>query len=250
MIHADALLARRLEAAEATNARGCTSAPPGSTAAMLEVAGGCAIFVGAESPLTQAVGMGLNGPVSASRAGRHRGVLSQPRRQRVHRPLPAGGPRPARSAGRARLPRHRVQQRAGEAARRAAEIVLTPRVRRALPGEDDLWAYTVGHGFFEQAELTTDEMDVGRAIFAMPGALCYLAVAEPGEPAGGGALAVRDGLATLFADSTMSRVPAPRTARRTDRRAPQRGPGAGLRPGHGVHPARQHLAAQLRTAGL
>jgi GNAT superfamily N-acetyltransferase len=47
-------------------------------------------------------------------------------------------------------------------------------------------------------------MDVGRAIFAMPGALCYLAVSESGEPAGGGAMAVRDGLATLFADSTIA----------------------------------------------
>src|SRR5581483_7763280 len=63
MIHADALLARRLEAAEAANARGCSSAPPGVTAATLEVGGGCAIFVGAESPLSHAVGLGLNGPV-------------------------------------------------------------------------------------------------------------------------------------------------------------------------------------------
>jgi GNAT superfamily N-acetyltransferase len=46
-------------------------------------------------------------------------------------------------------------------------------------------------------------MDVGRAIFAMPGAICWLAVAGTGEPAGGGALALHDGLATLFADSTI-----------------------------------------------
>jgi len=78
-------------------------------------------------------------------------------------------------------------------------------VRRALSGEDDLWAYTVGHGFFEQEHLTTEEMEVGRAIFGMPGALCYLAVTDSGEPAGGGAAAMRDGLATLFADSTLSR---------------------------------------------
>src|ERR1035438_5069971 len=58
---ADASLARRLEAAEATNARGCTASPPG--AAFLDIAGGCAIFVGVDSPLTQAVGLGLNGPV-------------------------------------------------------------------------------------------------------------------------------------------------------------------------------------------
>ena len=62
----------------------------------------------------------------------------------------------------------------------------------------------MGRGFFDQVDLTTVEMDVGRSIFAMPGALCYLAVAGTGDPAGGGALAVRDGLATLFADSTVA----------------------------------------------
>ena len=83
------------------------------------------------------------------------------------------------------------------------DIVFTPRVRRAIAGEGDLWAHTVGRGFFEQAELTTAEMDVGRAIFAMPEALCYLATGESGHPAGGAAAAVRDGLAILFADSTI-----------------------------------------------
>ena len=48
-------------------------------------------------------------------------------------------------------------------------------------------------------------MDVGRAIFAMPGAHCYLAATENGEPAAAAALSVRSGLATLFADSTIAR---------------------------------------------
>src|SRR6185436_4731155 len=60
MRFADLQLARRLEAAETANARGCSEYPG---AAFLEIAGGCAIFVGADSPLTQAVGLGLNGPV-------------------------------------------------------------------------------------------------------------------------------------------------------------------------------------------
>src|SRR5690242_2515212 len=53
--------ARRLEAAEAANARGCLGAQPDR--AVLEIAGGVAIFAGAESPLTHAVAIGLNGPV-------------------------------------------------------------------------------------------------------------------------------------------------------------------------------------------
>jgi hypothetical protein len=83
-------------------------------------------------------------------------------------------------------------------------MVLTPRVRRARPDETDLWSHTVGCGFFETGHLTTEEMDVGRAICAMTGALTYLAIAESGAPAGGAALAVHSGLATLFADSTVA----------------------------------------------
>lgn len=200
-IFADAALARRLEAAEALNARGCTASPPG--AAFLDIAGGCAIFVGADSPLTQAVALGLNGPVSEAEVDtleaffRSRGAkvsidfcpladpgLLQILNRRGYRATEFNNVLAKRVAG--------------------AEIVLAPRVRRALSGEDDLWSHTVGRGFFDQVDLTTVEMDVGRSIFAMPGALCYLAVAGTGDPAGGGALAVRDGLATLFADSTVA----------------------------------------------
>jgi len=200
MIFADAMLARRIEAAEAANSRGCAARPG---AAVLEAAGGCAIFVGADSPLTQAVGLGLNGPVSESEIAaietffRSRGApvsidlcpLADPTllevlAKRRYHPTEFNNVLVKRLAG--------------------AEITLTPRVRRAVAGEGDLWSHTVGRGFFEQTELTHDEMEVGRDVFAMPGALCYLAVTETAEPAGGGALSIRDGLATLFADSTVT----------------------------------------------
>jgi GNAT superfamily N-acetyltransferase len=197
---ADAALARRLEAAEAANARGCTVASPDTD--FLDIAGGCAIFVGAGSPLTQAVGIGLKGPVTEADVDRLEAFF-RTRNSKVSIdfcPLADPG----------------LLEMLGHRGYRATEfnnvllkrltgtgIALTPRVRRAIAGEEDLWSHTVGRGFFEQGDLTTAEMDVGRAIFAMPGALCYLAVAAGGEPAGGGALAVRDGLATLFADSAI-----------------------------------------------
>jgi GNAT superfamily N-acetyltransferase len=202
-IFADAILARRLEAAESANARGC-SAQPGS--AILEIAGGCAIFVGAESPLTQAVGLGLNGPVAEPQIDQLE-CFFRSRGAAVSIDLcPLADPGffallGARGYRAAEFNNVLVKPLAG------AEIVLTPRVRRALPGESDLWSHTVGHGFFEQPELTTDEMDIGRAVFAMPGALCYLSCTEVGLPAGAGALAIHDSLALLFADAT---VPAQR----------------------------------------
>jgi hypothetical protein len=201
MIFADALLARRLEAAEAANARGCSGAP---NAGVLEVAGGCAIFVGADSPLTQAVGLGLNGPVGEAEIDATEAFFRS-RGAKVSVDLcPLADPGLLQAlAGRG----YRATEFNNVLVKRLAgtEIVMTPRVRRAVSGEGDQWAHTVGCGFFEQRALTTEEMDVGRAIFAMPGAICYLAVSERGEPAGGAAMAVRNGLATLFADSTIAR---------------------------------------------
>jgi len=192
--------ARRLEAAEAANARGCMGSHP--DAAVLEIAGGIAVFTSADSPLTHAVGIGLSGPVSPGELDR----LEEFFRSRGTRP--SIDLCPFADAG--LLPQlaergYRLTEFNNVLVRRMAgvEMALTPRVRRTCPNEVDLWSHTVGCGFFEIAELTTEEMDVGRAICAMPGAQTYLAVGESGAPAGGAALAVHAGLATLFADSTL-----------------------------------------------
>ncbi len=200
MLSADLTLARRIEAAETANARGCVSRP-GS--AFLEAAGGCAIFAGADSPLTQVVGIGLNGPITIAEIDRIEAFFRNRGAGISIDVCPLADPSllpllSARGYCAIEFNNMLVKRLAG------TPIVATPRVRRALAGDSELWAYTVGRGFFEQADLTSDEMDVGRAIFAMPGVLCYLAVAGSVEPAGGGALSIRDGLATLFADSTIA----------------------------------------------
>ena len=195
MTFADSALARRIERAQTAQSLGC--APSG--AAAVEIGGGCAVFDGVDSPLTQAVGLGMNGAVGESEL------------QELENFFRSRGARPAievcplAEAGfldKLGARGYRVRQFDNVLARRLAgvEIVLTPRVRRATPHESDLWAHTVGHGFFEQTELTTEEMDVGRQVFGMPGAMCYLACAEGGRPAGGAAVAVTEGLAMLFAD--------------------------------------------------
>jgi GNAT superfamily N-acetyltransferase len=199
MIFADLALARRLEAAEAANARGC-SGVDGS--AVLEMAGGLVVFAGPDSPLTQAVGIGLHGPVSGAQLHAIESFLDS-RGARVSLDVcPLADPTllDALAGGGYRATEFNnvlVKPLAG------AEIVFTPRVRRAVAGERDLWSHTVGRGFFEQAELTTAEMDVGRAIFAMPEALCFLASEDNSQPAAGAAAAIRDGLAILFADGTV-----------------------------------------------
>ncbi len=199
MISADLNLARRIEAAEAANARGCIGQ---ADSAVLEIAGGCAIFVGVDSPLTQVVGIGLNGPVTAGEVDEIEAFFRS-RNTRIAIDLC-----PLADATLLNLLSTRgysptefnnvlVKRLTG------TQIVETPRVRRAVTGECESWSYAVGRGFFEQVDLTADEIDVGRAIFAMPGALCYLSIVDCMTPVGGGALTVRDGLATLFADSSI-----------------------------------------------
>jgi GNAT superfamily N-acetyltransferase len=201
MIFADHALARRIEAAEVRNARDCAIDSLGS--ATLAAGGGVAVFVGAESPLTHAVGVGLDGPVrEAELAGIE--AFFRSRGAPVSFDLsPLADPTLFEALGERG---YRIAEFNNTLVRRLGtfEITLTPRVRRALSGEDDLWAHTLGHGFFERAELTEEEMDIGRDLFRMPAAICYLAAVDA-ETAAGGALAIRDGLATLCADGVIPR---------------------------------------------
>ena len=195
MTFADLALARRIESAQTAQALGCL---PGG-AASLEIGGGCAVFAGAESPLTQAVGLGVNGAVSAAELDELECFFHSRGARAAIEVCPLADPGFLEMLG---ARGYRISQFDNVLARplAGAEIVLTPRVRRATPHETDLWAHTVGRGFFEQAELTTEEMDVGRWVFGMPGAICYLACAEGGTPAGGAALIATQGMASLFAD--------------------------------------------------
>ena len=201
MIYAGLPLARRIEAAEAGNASACQQGQPGT--AWLEIAGGMAVFAGTDSPLTQVVGIGLNGPVAeievdALETFFHcRGArvtvdfcpLADPG---LLETLAARGYRPTEF--------NNVLVKPLE----AWAAFAAPRVRQALAEEGELWSRAVGLGFFEQAGLSEEEMDVGRGIFRMTESLCYLAN-QADEVAGGAAMTLREGLAVLFADGVVPR---------------------------------------------
>jgi GNAT superfamily N-acetyltransferase len=192
---ADLTLARRIEGAQTAQALGC--APGGAES--IQIAGGCAIFAGVDSPLTQAVGLGLNGAVSEAKLDEMENFFRGRGARIAIEVCPLADASLLDMLG---ARGYRISQFDNVLARSltGVEIIITPRVRRATPAETDLWAHSVGRGFFEQTDLTTEEMDVGRWVFGMPGAMCYMACAEGGRPAGGAALIVTQGLATLFAD--------------------------------------------------
>lgn len=205
MIHAGLDLARRLEAAEARNGVACAEAHqrlnPQLGAAVMEVAGGFAIFVSPESPLSHAVGMGMCGEVAAGEMDRMESFY-QARGAPISLELC-----PLADMSLVQLLGNRdylltefnnvlVRPLAG------ADFAPAASVRLACPDEEHLWELTVGRGFLEKDELSADEMDVGGAIWHMPDSRCYLAVHRD-QPAAAAAMALHGGLATLFADSTL-----------------------------------------------
>lgn len=200
-IFADHALARRIESAAARNARDCAAQCPGSAA--LDFGGGAAVFLGAESPLTHAVGAGLHGRVREAELAAIEGFFRSRGAPVSFELSPLADPALFEALGERG---YRITEFNNALVRRLAgfEIAITPRVRRAVAGEADLWAHTLGHGFFESAELTEPEMDIGRDLFRTVGAICYLASVD-GEPAAGAALMVHDGVASLCADGAIPR---------------------------------------------
>ncbi len=206
MMHAGLELARRLEAAEARTGVACAEAhqrlSPDVGAAVLEVAGGFAIFVGVHSPLTHAVALGMRGAVRADEVDRL---------EEFYRARGAGVSVelcPLADAGLVEIlgkRGYRVTEFNNMLVRPLAGAEVAPAqavVRVASADEELLWTRTVGRGFLEKDDLTAEEVDVGRAVWHMPGARCYLALSG-GRAAGAGVMAIGGGLAMLYADSTL-----------------------------------------------
>jgi GNAT superfamily N-acetyltransferase len=203
LIFAGAALARRLEAADAANAVGCARAQSGPGAAVEEIAGGWAVFAGVNSMLTHAIGSGMNGPVAAADLDRVESFFVT-RGSPVNIDLcPLAHPsliELVKDRG------YRIAEFSNVLALALAGIgsfAPDSRIREAAPHEADLWARTAAAGFFEKREYTPEELDVGRTIFHMPGAHCFMGYSPGGEPAATAAMSMRDGLATLIGDSTV-----------------------------------------------
>jgi hypothetical protein len=202
VIAAGLALARRLEWAEASNDSACTTTHGGASVARF--GGGYAVFAGAQSPLTRAIGLGLSGPGGDAEAQALADFFHSRGAKLAVDWCPLADAGLLEALGRrglrpAEFSNVMVKDLAG-----AAPYAEDPRIRIAPRQEMELWARTVGQGFFESGELSEAEMDIGRTVFRVDFAACYLARTEGGEPAAGAAMSVRDGIALLFADSTVA----------------------------------------------
>jgi GNAT superfamily N-acetyltransferase len=202
VIFVDAALARRIEDADA--ATGIATAQRQSEAAAVEeIGGGWAIFVAPGSPINRAAALGLHGPVTAADLDRVEAFFRE-RGAPVQLDLcPFADPSLLEAlAGRRYHPVEfnsvLVKPLAGE-----APYPPDPRVREAVPDDEEAWARTAAAGFFERDEPLPAEIEVGRTVFRTPGARCFVACqGEPGAVAG---VSIRGGLAILYADGTVPR---------------------------------------------
>lgn len=231
MLFADYGLARRLERAEAIGAAACADAEaamrPWSGAATLAVAGGYAAFHGVGSPLTQAVGLGMEGAVAPEDLDAVEEFFRARGSGVVLHVCPMADATLLDLVGRRG---YQISEFNTVLARPMAHGELIPGcaagmlVRRARAEEADAWARLMLHGFLGREAMSEAEYRVGSAIFHS--SMAWIAECR-GEAQGAGALSVHEGLACLYADSTL---PAARnrgahraTIRARLRRAQERG---------------------------
>jgi hypothetical protein len=203
-------VARRLEKAEAEDGaagvQGQLSLDPESGATCESVAsGGYLLFTGSGSPLTHALGLGLDGPVTEEAVqrmeeffhSRDSGItvdVSPYSDGSLLEILTGHGYRISEFSTVLVRPLGPEEQ--------IREVPSLPSTRVAAALEADLYAETVVRGFFGRDEVTAEERNLGRVLFAMPGNLSYFAILDDAV-AGCGQMAIHDRVATCFGDSTL-----------------------------------------------
>ena len=181
---------------------------PESGAAVEQIAGGFAIYCGANSPTTQAVGMGLDGPVSEEEFERLENFYrsrSEPVRVETCPLADASlighfgkrGYRVTEFSNVMALPLD--DGRVAQNWEGRTPDVATEKVGH---GQIDLWTLTVSQGFAEKGPVVPEIVEVMKMFALSPGVECYLARVD-GKVAGGATLAIRDGVAGLFGASTL-----------------------------------------------
>ena len=204
----DLELAREIELAEAHAAVNCAemAASCGTSADVASIAGGYAVYCGAGNPVTQAVGLGLHGPVNAedfARLEQFYFCRNEPVRVETCPLADRSLFEHYKGRGYYVTEFSNVMVRAVRNGT-SALIPANPavEVRRAGPDELDLWTMTVAQGFAENYPVTQEILSIMKLFASTKETECYLARIE-GKVVGGATLAVRGRIAGLFGASTL-----------------------------------------------
>ena len=203
-------LARRVEMAEANAGRECAEGyhrlHPDCPVATEEIAGGIAVFAGVDSPVTQAIGVGLRGAVSDAELDALGDFF-------LSRKAPAAielCPFIDMSLYEKFAARnYRLLEVSNvlllddlQAARIPETMPLGVTVRAASAEESKLWTVTVAQGFAEHFPVTQAILDVMEGMCYRSSSCAFLAFVD-GVVAGGAVVSADDGVCGLFGACTL-----------------------------------------------
>lgn len=178
---------------------------PEAGAAIEQIAGGVAVFCGVNSPITQAVGIGLAGAVSEDEIERLEEFYTRHGDFARVELCPLAHPSVTELFGNRG---YRVTEFSNVMVRAIApgDRWQAPSdgiaIERVQPEEAGLWTQTVAQGFAEQFPVTPELLEVLEMFAHSAGAECYLARVN-GEVAGGASLGLRNEVGGLFGASTL-----------------------------------------------
>jgi len=206
---ADIQLARRLEATDGwvsiLAAQIHAQLHPDSGAVAEAIAGGDAVYTGVGSPLTQAIGVGMKGPVEEHELEQLEAFFEVRGSATKIELCPHADPTLIPLL---EVRGYRLREFSNMLVRPLKGVNLAPiaeptiNVRRCTRAEDDLWVRTVSRGFAEDLPSSDENLPVLRSLFHRPDSSCLLAWIGD-EPVGGGALAVHEGVAAFYGASTL-----------------------------------------------
>jgi GNAT superfamily N-acetyltransferase len=201
-------LAREVELAEAQAAVSCAemmiALQPESKGAIERLAGGFAVYCGPGSPVTQAIGVGLQGPVSEEEFDQLEDFyFSRSEPVRVETCPLADSTLFEKYKER----NYYVTEFSNVMLRPIRNDAALPaptgiEVRLARPDEMDIWVMTVAQGFAEHYPVTEEMLAVMKMFASPKSSECYLARID-GRVVGGATLALRGRVAGLFGASTL-----------------------------------------------
>lgn len=211
MLFADPALARRLETTDALAgvefARSWARFNSFTGEVFLPVAGGHAGFGGIDSPLTQAFGLGLDGPVTEadmiameefyrghnSPANIETCPLADPS---LFKLLNERGYRPIEYSN------VLVRELTGDDSRAWPDTKNKVRVRRPAKDEAESYSLVVMKSFFESTEFPPEFLNIFKSCFFAAGTFFFLAEVD-GVPAGGGMMSIHRGVASFGGAGTL-----------------------------------------------
>jgi GNAT superfamily N-acetyltransferase len=201
-------LAREIEIAEAQAAVECAHQAlvlqANSCSAVEPMAGGYAVFCGPGNPITQAVALGLHGPVTADEFDKLESFYftrNEPVRVET---CPLADPTLFEHY---KSRNYHVSEFSNVMVLPVAQDFIPPApsgidLRRAKTEELDLWVMTVSQGFAENYPVTHELLSIMKMFAMGKNTECYLARID-GRVVGGATLAIRGRIAGFFGASTL-----------------------------------------------